>query len=94
MRIQYLLKSSFVTPTKATLIAEPTQPCIALRKLEMPASTAKLVASILLGQIFAIKTVNGRIIKHCLNESAMVPEKMIKEISGRPHVTLRRKTRM
>ena len=61
---QYLLKSSSVTPTHALLIQAPFQLRIVPLKLEIPASSAKLVASILFGQIFAIIMDIGRKTKH------------------------------
>ena len=61
---QYLDRSSVVTPTKVSLIQAPVHSRTGARKLDMPASRAKLVASICFGVIFAKMTDMGKKIKH------------------------------
>ena len=57
---QNLLRSSLVTPTKASLTRVPTQALIVSRMLTTPVSAAKQVASTCFGQILAKSTEKGR----------------------------------
>ena len=89
---QYLLRSSWVTPTNLSLMIEPVHPRNVPLKFEMPARSAKQVASMFLGVILAKRTAVGRKTNAMLSVSYTTSVKMITNMSDIPYYSFSRNT--
>ena len=85
-------RSSCVTPTKWSLMAEPIHARVVILKFEMPANNAKLVASMCLGVILAKIMAIGRKIKHWEMISSTTSRKKTNHMSERPQARFQRHT--